>query len=353
MSSKLNIRKIRAFLNQERIYFLMLSFILLVNASSIATQHLSASLESKQETSYPSFVDKEIKLRQLVEGRKYLFVFLNLLGLGALFLFSFGIFLDIRILMAKIKKKKLFLAPLRHPRVKWRVWDIFRLSIIALFLGYVMHLVQTGFFPSTPDAKKNLPASTLLNTGILDLTLLGLVIYFVTKKYKQGLASLGLKIKNIGKNIVLGCLSYVAFLPVLAFLFLMIIWIASYFNYQPPVQNLFKLFLEEKRIWLLIYSTLMVVLLGPVVEEVFFRGFAYNALKRSLGAKAAIVLTAVIFSALHANVFGFLPIAALGFLLAYVYEKSGSLIPAITIHIVHNSVMLAMLFLVRYLINLE
>jgi membrane protease YdiL (CAAX protease family) len=98
----------------------------------------------------------------------------------------------------------------------------------------------------------------------------------------------------------------------------------------------------------LIFSTLIVVILGPVVEEVFFRGFTYNAIKRKWGVKSAIALTSIVFAALHGTLFGFAPILLLGFLLAYMYEKTGSLVPSITIHILHNGLMMLFLFLGRY-----
>ena len=94
---------------------------------------------------------------------------------------------------------------------------------------------------------------------------------------------------------------------------------------------------------------MLVVILGPIAEEIFFRGFSYNVIKKRWGPQAAAILTAAVFAGLHANLLGFLPIMALGILLVYVYEKTGSLIPAITIHIVHNGLMITFLFLGRYI----
>ena len=95
----------------------------------------------------------------------------------------------------------------------------------------------------------------------------------------------------------------------------------------------------------------MVVILGPIVEEAFFRGFAYNAIKRKWGTSKAALLTAVVFAGLHGTLIGFLPIMALGLLLVYMYEKTGSLVSSITIHILHNGIMVGLLFLARHLIR--
>jgi membrane protease YdiL (CAAX protease family) len=85
---------------------------------------------------------------------------------------------------------------------------------------------------------------------------------------------------------------------------------------------------------------------------VFFRGFAYNAVKRKWGIPSAMALTAIVFAGLHINLIGFLPIMMLGFLLAYMYEKTGSLISSITIHMIHNALTVGFWFSGKYLAGL-
>jgi membrane protease YdiL (CAAX protease family) len=73
----------------------------------------------------------------------------------------------------------------------------------------------------------------------------------------------------------------------------------------------------------------------------------YNAAKKAMGVFWAMMLTSAIFSALHTNLAGFLPIMALGMLLTYMYEKTGSLVSSITIHIIHNLAMVFFVFLAK------
>ena len=94
-------------------------------------------------------------------------------------------------------------------------------------------------------------------------------------------------------------------------------------------------------------KTFLVIGLGPFIEEIFFRGFVYGALKHRFGIRKAIFLSALFFSFLHTNPMGFFPILVLGLLLAYLYEKTGSLIPSITVHMLHNGVLLGLLFIVK------
>ncbi|MCS7171972.1 MAG: CPBP family intramembrane metalloprotease [Armatimonadetes bacterium] len=85
---------------------------------------------------------------------------------------------------------------------------------------------------------------------------------------------------------------------------------------------------------------LLVAVLVPVAEETFFRGFVYPPLRRHYGARAAAWLSAVFFAAVHLQVVNFLPILLLGVVLAAVYERTGSLLPAVVVHAANNLVAL-------------
>jgi membrane protease YdiL (CAAX protease family) len=107
--------------------------------------------------------------------------------------------------------------------------------------------------------------------------------------------------------------------------------------------------MKEKNTMFLFYTSLFTAIVGPFIEELFFRGFMYNALKKFTGIFWATMLTAAVFAALHTNVIGFFPILALGIVLAYLYEKTGSLVSSITVHMIHNLSMVMFIFLVKQL----
>jgi membrane protease YdiL (CAAX protease family) len=96
----------------------------------------------------------------------------------------------------------------------------------------------------------------------------------------------------------------------------------------------------------IIVATLIVVA-APVSEEVFFRGFLFGGLRRTLPFVAAALLSAAIFGAFHYTGPGSLTVlpqlAALGVVLAWVYERSGSIYPTIALHILNNGLAFAVL----------
>jgi len=89
----------------------------------------------------------------------------------------------------------------------------------------------------------------------------------------------------------------------------------------------------------------VVVLLAPVFEEIFFRGLFYSSLRRRLGPRAAVAVNGIIFGALHFQPIYMISLVLVGMVLAYLYEKTGSLFASMTAHALYNlAVVLVALF---------
>ena len=82
-------------------------------------------------------------------------------------------------------------------------------------------------------------------------------------------------------------------------------------------------------------------LIGPVAEEVFFRGVIYGFLRR-WGAPAAIILSTLLFVLAH-PVFPAIPVTQMvgGLLFAVAYEVEKNLMVPITIHVSGNMAIFA------------
>jgi uncharacterized protein len=81
---------------------------------------------------------------------------------------------------------------------------------------------------------------------------------------------------------------------------------------------------------------LLVGILSPVAEELVFRGVLFAWLRRHLGFWIAGMLSALVFACAHGIPDIILPTAILGLLFAWIYERTGSLWPAMLAHIAHN-----------------
>ena len=84
--------------------------------------------------------------------------------------------------------------------------------------------------------------------------------------------------------------------------------------------------------------TITVVIAAPLGEELFFRGFALPALRRSWGIVAAVLVSSALFSLLHLDKVGFLGLMEIGVVLAALRWWSGSLWAAVLGHAVNNGI---------------
>ena len=85
----------------------------------------------------------------------------------------------------------------------------------------------------------------------------------------------------------------------------------------------------------------------PITEEIFFRGFIFAGLVSRLGPWGAMAASALVFSLFHVDPGVLVPIFITGFMLAWLYRRTGSLWPGIVAHAGQNALaLLAAIFLV-------
>jgi membrane protease YdiL (CAAX protease family) len=85
------------------------------------------------------------------------------------------------------------------------------------------------------------------------------------------------------------------------------------------------------------------VVLAPIAEELFFRGWLYTGLRRRLSFWPSYLLTALFFAAIHydANHRRFFLVLPLALALGILREVSGSIRPTIALHAAYNLVIVA------------
>ncbi|UJA18912.1 CPBP family intramembrane metalloprotease [Thermoleophilia bacterium SCSIO 60948] len=90
-----------------------------------------------------------------------------------------------------------------------------------------------------------------------------------------------------------------------------------------------------------IAAGVMIVLVAPVVEELFFRGFLFGGLRRDLPFWAAGAIANAIFGLAHltgsTNFAVVLQLFVFGLVLSWLYERTNSLRPCIALHAVNNA----------------
>ena len=84
----------------------------------------------------------------------------------------------------------------------------------------------------------------------------------------------------------------------------------------------------------------IIVVVTPIVEEFCFRKILYHDLKKYVGIFGSAFITSLIFAWIHNNLYSFAVLFILGFLLAYAYEKHGSIVYPILVHAMFNFIMI-------------
>lgn len=88
---------------------------------------------------------------------------------------------------------------------------------------------------------------------------------------------------------------------------------------------------------------LLIVFGASIVEELCFRGMLFGGLRERLPKVPAALAAGTVFGILHAftGISAVPPLIALGFIFCLLYEKTGSIVPGILLHMLNNSVALA------------
>lgn len=107
---------------------------------------------------------------------------------------------------------------------------------------------------------------------------------------------------------------------------------------EDEMEKLTLAFLDMKTTGDLLSNVLVVGLLTALAEEFLFRGVLLRLFREMTGnMHVAILLTAILFSAIHMQFYGFIPRMLLGMLLGYLLWWSGNLWLPVLAHFINNS----------------
>ena len=121
---------------------------------------------------------------------------------------------------------------------------------------------------------------------------------------------------------------------------------------EQDIERLQQQLLGVRTFSMFLLNLLVVAIVPAVSEELFFRGAFIGLLRSKTGFHTAIWVTAVLFSVLHFQFYGFLPRMLLGALLGYLYLWSNSLWIPIIAHFINNAVIVLYYYLISTGLNL-
>jgi len=209
------------------------------------------------------------------------------------------------------------------------------LALPGLLWGMGLAIAIAG---GTPDELTNGEIITgLVLTIVLDLVFIGLAVWLALRRHHLRADALGLR----------GFDRDLWWLPVAAaggahlaiVIYSIVLSAAGADAAVPKQEDLDQLFSNPA---ILPLTGVALVIFAPVAEEIFFRGFIFGGLVRPLGIIGAMFVSGFIFGAFHIqnaeSVGLLLPFGLIGMLFAWLYYRTGSILPSMAAHFLFNLV---------------
>lgn len=216
----------------------------------------------------------------------------------------------------------------------WGPRDIIFALAVALGAGFV--LVSVIVAPVSAFASSNedpaVLAAGLVATIFFDGALFGAAALFSIARYRCSWSALGLGAPT-AKELWPGIGTAVGGQVIVA-TYAGIVQLIGLDELLPGT-NVPQAMFEERLLLPLV--GVATVLIAPLAEETFFRGFMFAGLRR-YGFFWAALTSGFLFSVAHINPGGILPLTLVGMLFAWSYSRSGSLWTAIYAHVTFNLV---------------
>lgn len=122
-----------------------------------------------------------------------------------------------------------------------------------------------------------------------------------------------------------------AALPVIILVNLGWTQVIHWLGLPPDQQDLIAIFANTRSLLVIAGMLVVACVLAPLCEELLFRGGIYRFCRQRLGRSSALLISGVLFGAVHANWASFVPLALLGGILALAYEATGDIrVPIVT-----------------------
>ncbi len=223
--------------------------------------------------------------------------------------------------------------------------SLFGLALALPFWGFdILELVGSKDF-SNPETINFLKYLQIVNQLGLFIFPPILFAYWVSRKIAS---YLHLNIKPQLKTIVISTIIIFAALPFISWLgeinknMNLPAALAGIENWMKRMEleanELIIAFLNVKGFSGMLFNVFMIAVIPAVGEEFLFRGVVLRLFKEwAKNIHLAVFISAILFSALHMQFYGFLPRLMLGLILGYMFVWSGSLWVPILIHFINNA----------------
>jgi membrane protease YdiL (CAAX protease family) len=266
-------------------------------------------------------------------------------------LFSVGFLCDLYLLF-RLARSVASPSPTDEPLLRvglkpWAIPDLlFATGAVILVLTAGNGLVALGLKLAHMEEENAMPWLLASNMLFYAISLVGFAEFFRQRQIDWRQA-LGLRRKSFLGAMACGGLVFFATLPPLAATFAAYAKLCHILGIKNTPQPVVEMLANSDSAVVIALVSIFAIVIAPVFEELFFRGFAYPALKQRWGTWKALATVSAVFAVIHQHVPSMGPLFTLALGLGLAYELTGSLVAPITMHALFNTMNVAMLLYVR------
>jgi membrane protease YdiL (CAAX protease family) len=207
-------------------------------------------------------------------------------------------------------------------------------AVLIVFVALVLSSV--GNLAPGEWIQEGAPSQILVFGFAMHLTAL-LALFVLYRCYPEKFSQPFVRKKQTwGKALLIALYAFLVLVPVIFPLTLGWSLMLELLGIEPAPQDAVEVFTQLDTLPLLLSMVFLTVVVAPVSEEFLFRGCLYRFIKARSAIIPALIVTNILFAALHQNLLSFLPLFILGVALVYIYEKSGDLKVPILLHGIFN-----------------
>lgn len=268
---------------------------------------------------------------------KDLILFALLAGLGTIILGIGGLIIDINLALNREKRNLFFNKLQTKPIVPPSLQNLLSIGTSVLVLYLILNI-------TADHIKIPPPFSILVWNFLFYIISLGLIFRIVD------INSIGWRKKAFLKNIPGLFKIFTGLFPLIMIVMVVNNLLKNNLKIEENLPLVSSLLLREKNPLVLIFLIFQIVVIAPIVEEIFFRGLLYSFLRKKYNFLFSALTSAFIFSAFHRTELHFLPILFLGLSFSYIYERTQNIFFPIGLHSLHNLTTTILIFSIKPLL---
>jgi len=222
------------------------------------------------------------------------------------------------------------------------------IALLTWFGGVpIAFSITTILLPDLSESQKALLENLVFCIGAV--IIIGIIIYVARDSFARRLKGFGLDIKTIPKDLFFAFVNLLSVWPLIFAAMIITIFFGKIIlgrDFYLEQHEALKTITAYPQLLLRVFIIVTTVIIGPVLEEMLFRGLLQTMMRSFFESRnriwLAILISSGLFAMVHANAGHWPALFMLALCLGYSYEKSGSLLRPIFIHSLFNSVAIIM-----------